>query len=68
MKEGVRMDREKLIRKLDGMLDEADRDQMWGNIEIQIQNGIPTVLRKLTTERLTDSRETTRGKELSKKT
>jgi len=62
------MDREKLIRKLDGMLDAADKDRLWGHIEIQIQDGIPTVLRKLTTERLTDSRETTRGKEFSKKT
>lgn len=53
------MDREKLIRKLELMLDAATKDRMWGNIEIQIQNGIPTVLRKLTTERLTDSRETT---------
>jgi hypothetical protein len=25
---------------------------MWGNLEIEIRDGLPTVLRKLTTERL----------------
>ena len=46
------MDREKLIRKLDGMLDEADKARMWGNIEIEIRDGVPVIIRKSSTEKL----------------
>jgi hypothetical protein len=46
------MDREKLIRKLDSMLDEADKARMWGNIEIEIRDGVPVIMRKSSTEKL----------------
>ena len=61
------MDKKELLRKLDGMLDGASRERMWGNIEIEIRDGVPTVLRKLTTERLSGLRETTHANEFSKK-
>jgi hypothetical protein len=41
-----------LLKKLDTMLTTAEDERMWGNIEIEIRCGLPTVLRKLTTERL----------------
>jgi hypothetical protein len=47
-----------LLEKLSAMLDAAAKERMWGNLEIEIRDGQPTVLRKQTTERLT-SRETT---------
>jgi hypothetical protein len=46
------MDREKLIRKLDGMLDEADKARMWGTLEIEIRDGVPVIIRKSSTEKL----------------
>jgi hypothetical protein len=50
-----------LLDKLSTMLDKALQERMWGNMEIEIRDGVPTVLRKMTTERLTNSRETTHG-------
>jgi hypothetical protein len=50
------MTKSALLKKLDAALTAAEEEQMWGNLEIEIRNGLPTVLRKLTTERL---RETT---------
>jgi hypothetical protein len=49
-----------LLKKLDAMLSTAEQERMWGNLEIEIRDGLPTVLRKLTTERLQE-RETSRG-------
>lgn len=49
-----------LLKKLDAMLSTAEQERMWGNLEIEIRDGLPTVLRKLTTERLQE-RDTTRG-------
>jgi len=51
------MDREKLIRKLDGMLDAADKDRLWGNIEIEIRDGVPVIIRKSSTEKLQSEAE-----------
>jgi hypothetical protein len=41
-----------LLKKIDAMLTTAEQDRMWGNIEIEIRNGFPVVIRKSTTEKL----------------
>jgi hypothetical protein len=63
---GATMERPELLRKLESMLDVAAREKMWGNFELEIRDGVPTVLRKLTTERLTGARETTHASEFPK--
>jgi hypothetical protein len=46
------MDKITLLKKLDAMLDEAARAQLYGSIEIQFANGQPTILRKNSTTKL----------------
>jgi len=46
------VEKPELLRKLEGMLDEAARTRMYGNIEIEIREGTPVVIRKSTTELL----------------
>jgi hypothetical protein len=46
------VEREKLIHKLDGMLDSAARERTWGSIEIELRDGVPVILRKASTEKL----------------
>ena len=46
------MTRNALLKKLDSMLASAEADRMWGQIEIEIKDGEPTLLRKASTERL----------------
>jgi hypothetical protein len=48
-----------VMRKLEGMLDEFEKLQAWGNIEIEIREGIPNFIRKSTTEKI--AQENTRG-------
>jgi hypothetical protein len=55
------MTKNALLKKLDAMLSTAESERMWGNFEIEIRDGFPTVLRKLTTERLQE-RDTTRDR------
>ena len=55
------MTRNALLKKLDTMLASAESDRMWGQIEIEIKEGEPTLLRKSATERLDTDRERTRG-------
>jgi hypothetical protein len=46
------VEREKLIRKLDSMLDTALRQRTWGSIEIELRDGVPVILRQASTEKL----------------
>jgi hypothetical protein len=55
------MTRNALLKKLDAMLASAEADRMYGQIEIEIKEGEPTLLRKSATERLDTDRERTRG-------
>lgn len=55
------MTRDALLKKLDNMLGQADREKSWGQLEIEIRDGEPTLLRKVTTERLDSDRERTRN-------
>lgn len=54
------MTKDALLKKLDTMLANAERDRSWGQIEIELKDGEPTLLRKTTTERLDADRERTR--------
>jgi hypothetical protein len=49
------MTRAALLKKLDALMAEAERDAMWGNLEIEIRNGEAVLLRKSTTEKLTEN-------------
>jgi hypothetical protein len=48
-----------LLKKLDNMLAQSDREKTWGQIEIELRDGQPTLLRKTSTERLDADRERT---------
>lgn len=48
------MDKPTLLKKLDGLLDEARRTNQWGNIDIEIRNGTPVVIRRSYTDKLTE--------------
>ena len=50
-----------LLKKLDAMLTTAEQERMWGNLEIEIRNGVAVVIRKSTTEKL-DTAEENRGR------
>lgn len=49
-----------LLKKLDAILTTAEQERMWGNLEIEIRNGVAVVIRKSTTEKL-DPAEENRG-------
>lgn len=49
------MTRAALLKKLDAMMAEAERTATWGNIEIELRNGEAVLLRKSTTEKLTEN-------------
>lgn len=55
------MTRNALLKKLETMLASAEQERMYGQIEIEIKDGEPTLLRKSATERLDTDRERTRG-------
>jgi hypothetical protein len=48
------MTRPDLLKKLDGMLADAENTRLFGNIEIEIKGGIPCVVRILKTEKIGD--------------
>jgi len=54
------MTKDALLKKVDNMLSQAEREKTWGQIEIELRDGEPTLLRKTSTERLDADRERTR--------
>jgi len=55
------MTRPEFMRKMNDILDEAERTEMFGSLEIEIRAGRPTVLRQTKTDRLENlDREITR--------
>jgi hypothetical protein len=46
------VDKQALLRKLDGIFDEAARLRMWGKIEIDIKEGVPILIHRLITEKI----------------
>jgi hypothetical protein len=45
-----------LLKKLDSLLTTAETERQWGQIEIELRDGVPTLFRKTTTERLDSDR------------
>ena len=63
------MDKQELLRKVERFIEQAEREELWGSLEIDFRQGKVTLLRKHKTVLLENA--TTgehRGKELSKKT
>jgi hypothetical protein len=48
------VEKEDLIRKLSGLLDDAKNARQWGNIDIEIRDGQPVVIRRSYTDKLTE--------------
>ena len=46
------MTRPDFIRKVNDILDEAERTEMFGSLEIEIRGGRPTVMRTTITDKL----------------
>ncbi len=55
------MTKQALLKKLDGMLDDAARERAWCEITISCKDGQPDLLRKMTTEKLNNTMGDTRG-------
>lgn len=53
------MDRKALVKKLEAMLDDFEKQRAWGTIEIEIRDGLPNFIRKMITEKI--AQENTRG-------
>ena len=49
------MTRNALLKKLETAIDEAQRQRLYGNIEIEFRAGNPTFLRTLNQEKLDDT-------------
>ncbi len=46
------MDRQALLRRLEAILDEAERAEFWGSAEIEFRKGVPVLLKKHSSEKL----------------
>ncbi|HTX13709.1 MAG TPA: hypothetical protein VMD77_00330 [Candidatus Baltobacteraceae bacterium] len=46
------MNKTELLKRLDQLFDEAAAKRLWCTVEITFQNGVPTLFRKITTEKL----------------
>ena len=46
------MKRPEFLKKMEVLLNDAERSRMYGSVEIEIKNGEAVFLRKVTTERL----------------
>jgi len=56
------MEKPQLLKKLECLLDEAERTRMFGTIEIEIRDGRPVVMRTTKTDRLDTPGENHRAK------
>jgi hypothetical protein len=52
MKEEITVTTPELLRKLEIILNDAERSRLFGTIEIEVRDGRPAVLRTLKTEKL----------------
>lgn len=46
------MNKEQLLQRLKEMIDEAEQERLFGNIQVDFVNGQPELLRKLSTKKL----------------
>ena len=59
------VERKELIRKLETMLDSAERDGMYGTIELQLRAGEVEIIRTSKTEKVPTRTENNRGRQNS---
>lgn len=55
------MTKPEMLRKLDGVLDQLERERTFGSIEIEIRDGKPVVMRTTKTDKLIDTGENNRA-------
>lgn len=55
------MNKLEIMRKLDTLFDQLERERTFGAIEIEIRDGKPVVMRTTKTDKLTDTGENNRG-------
>ena len=60
------MTKDALLKKLDNMLGQAERERTWGQIELELRDGKVTLLRKISTERFNTERETTHAEQFQR--
>lgn len=46
------MSRRDLIKKIEALFEQFEREHTWGTVEVHFNNGVPVVLKKTETERL----------------
>jgi hypothetical protein len=56
------VDRETLVQKLNTIFDEWQQCRAWGNVEIELRDGEPNMIRKTTNEKLQSSQENNRDR------
>lgn len=49
------MNKEQLLKKLTAMIDDAGRQRMYGNIEIEFRAGVPVFIRTMQQEKLDET-------------
>jgi hypothetical protein len=54
------MTKQALLKKLESAIDDAIRQRLYGNIEIEFRAGDPVILRSAKTEKLNDDGENNR--------
>jgi len=55
------MEKPELMKKLDAMLARAERDRMYGSLEIEIRDGKAVIIRTVSTEKLESIGKTNRA-------
>lgn len=55
------MDRTTLLRKLETMFAEIERNGAWANVEIEFREGVANMVRTTKNEKLNTTQENTRG-------
>ncbi len=46
------MSKMQILRKLETILDEMEHAKTWGTVELEIRDGAPVLIRKITTEKI----------------
>ncbi len=46
------MSKMQILRKLETILDEMEHGKTWGTVELEVRDGAPVLIRKITTEKI----------------
>jgi hypothetical protein len=53
------VNKQALLKKIENMLDELERNRAWGTVEIEVREGQPNMVRRTINEKI--AQENTRG-------